>query len=211
MCCQPCLALQAILGAPWRWHYVADISTSLFHTSGVFIPKLFLLFLQADAASLAGSDQSIYTSYVPASSSTQYYSPSRPQHMQQATPYPTTPQQTFPGQYATPYHNSDGSSQASSGDHQYAPQQYQSVGHQGGQYAGLFAAAPDQVSSLQAELAKKKQRIAELQHEVDTTESHRRQVQAHNFELQEQLDQMQQMFQVSLLVLVCPVLSCCDV
>ena len=128
--------------------------------------------------------------------------------MQQPAPYPTTPQQTFPGQYANPYHNSDGSSQASSGDHQYAPPQYQSVGIQGGQYAGLFAAAPDQVTSLQAELAKKKQRIAELQHEVDTTESHRRQVQAHNFELQEQVDQMQQMFQVSLLVLSCPALSC---
>ena len=56
--------------------------------------------------------------------------------------------------------------------------------------------APDQADHLRAELAKKKLRIAELQHEVDTTDSHRRQVQAHNHDLEEQLNQALHMLQV---------------
>ncbi len=56
---------------------------------------------------------------------------------------------------------------------------------------------PDQADRLRAELAKKKSRIAELQHEVDTTDSHRRQVQAHNHELEEQLAQALHMLQVN--------------
>jgi septal ring factor EnvC (AmiA/AmiB activator) len=57
--------------------------------------------------------------------------------------------------------------------------------------------APDQVNHLRAELAKKKLRIAELQHEVDATDNHRRQVQAHNHDLEEQLNQTLHMLQVS--------------
>jgi len=89
----------------------------------------------------------------------------------------------------------DNSSQADSTDPQaLAWQQYHN-----NQPALQYANPPeafDQADRLRAELAKKKSRIAELQHEVDTTDSHRRQVQAHNHELEEQLAQALHMLQV---------------
>lgn len=101
--------------------------------------------------------------------------------------------------YSHPYDTSpETSSHASSAEHQYIPPQYQSVIQHGAQYANAPAGVtPDQLSHLRAELANKKQRIAELEHEVGTSDNHRRQVQTHNFELEGQLAQMQQMLQVN--------------
>ena len=101
--------------------------------------------------------------------------------------------------HPSPYDTSpDNSSQADSTDPQaLAWQQYHQ--YRNTQPALQYAnppEAPDQADRLRAELAKKKSRIAELRHEVDTTDSHRRQVQAHNHELEEQLAQALHMLQV---------------
>lgn len=59
------------------------------------------------------------------------------------------------------------------------------------------------MTHLRSELAKKKQRIAELEHDVGATDTHRRQVQMHNFELEGQLAQVQQILQVNNLNIDC--------
>lgn len=104
--------------------------------------------------------------------------------------YSTPVRGSYPNSYDT---SPDNSSQAESTDHQYIPSPYQYAYQQAAQYAEA-ARTPDQLSHLREELFRKQTRLNQLQYEVDTTENHRREVQAHNHELQAQLAQLQQVF-----------------
>ncbi len=110
-------------------------------------------------------------------------------------------QSIFPGKFNGLDHSPDNSSQGESYDQQYpAQQQYYSEYQQ----AGAAGSAIDQLGQLRAELAGKDEQIVHLQHSlqglrqksqslqytVDDADSHRRQVQSHNGELQMQLDSL---------------------
>lgn len=126
-------------------------------------------------------------------------------------------QQMFPGILMNGYNGSqDGSAHADSygqqqqhpgqqhsGQQYQAQQQYYYPHQQGLQYPGVGNAI-DQLGQVRAELASKDEHIVHLQHQiqtlkgnnsklqhtVDDTDSHRRQVQTHNAELQSQLDSL---------------------
>ena len=166
------------------------------HTQAVYVPQQVP---QPEAASVAGSDHSSHTSYIPSNRAFQSFNSfhsNTTAHSQPPTPHLTAHPQAFTGVHSHPYDISpEGSSQTDSTDHSYVPPQYQSVVQPGVQYLNA-AVTPDQLTHLRNEVAKKKQRIAELEHEVGTADNHRRQVQTHNFELEGQLAQMQQLLQV---------------
>ena len=108
----------------------------------------------------------------------------------------TPPNDAYFALHPSPYDTSpDNSSQADSTDPQALAWQQYHNNQPSVQYANP-AEAPDQADHFRAELAKKQRRVAELQHEVATTDSHRRQVQAHNHDLEEQLNQALHMLQV---------------
>lgn len=145
----------------------------------------------AEAASVSGSEHSSHTAYTPSFRVLQHFSSA---HSQYHAPQQTPNDASFALQ-PNPYDPSpDNSSQADSTDQQALAWQQYHNNQPTMQYASA-AGAPDQVDHLRAELAKKKSRIAELQHEVDATDNHRRQVQAHNHDLEEQLNQALQMLQ----------------
>ena len=146
----------------------------------------------------ADSDQSGQRSHVRSSQGLQHFNPMRSDHPRAIL------QQMFPGKVLNGYDNSpDTSSQAESYDQQYYPQQQYYPNQPGVQYANAGNAI-DQLGQLRAELAGKDEHIVHLQHNiqslkgktshlqhtVDDTDSHRRQVQTHNSELQMQLDSL---------------------
>ena len=141
---------------------------------------------------MSGSEHSSHTAYAPSFRVLQHFGSAHSQ-------YPAA-QQT-PNDASFPLHPSaydtspDNSSQADSTDPQALAWQQYHNNQPSMQYANP-PKAPDEVDHLRAELAKKKRRVAELQHEVDTTDTHRRQVQAHNHDLEEQLNQALHMLQV---------------
>ncbi len=114
-------------------------------------------------------------------------------------------QSIFPGKFSGYDHSPDNSSQADSYDQQYSGQQQQQQQYYPEyQQPGLAGSAIDQLGQLRAELAAKDEQIVHLQHSlqglrqksqslqytVDDADSHRRQVQAHNGELQMQLESL---------------------
>jgi len=141
---------------------------------------------------VSGSEHSSHTAYAPSFRVLQHFSSAHSQ-------YPAAQQTPNDASFAlhpSLYNTSpDNSSQADSTDPQALAWQQYHNNQPSMQYANP-PEAPDQADHLRAELAKKKLRIAELQHEVDTTDSHRRQVQAHNHDLEEQLNQALHMLQV---------------
>ncbi|KAL0018693.1 hypothetical protein WJX77_011235 [Trebouxia sp. C0004] len=141
----------------------------------------------AEVASVSGSEHSSHTAYAPSFRVLQHFSQ-----------YPAAqklPNEASFALHPSPYDTSpDNSSQADSNDQQALAWQQHHNNQPSMQYANP-PRAPDGVDHLRAELAKKKLRIAELQHEVDTTDSHRRQVQAHNHDLEERLNQALHMLQ----------------
>ena len=116
-------------------------------------------------------------------------------------------QSIFPGKFNGYDNSPDASSQAESYDQQYPGQQQQ---QQQQQYypdypqTGTAGSAIDQLGQLRAELAAKDEQIVHLQHSlqglrqksqslqytVEDADSHRRQVQVHNGELQMQLESL---------------------
>ncbi|DBA72179.1 TPA: hypothetical protein ACH3X2_010666 [Trebouxia sp. C0005] len=110
-------------------------------------------------------------------------------------------QSIFPGKFNGHDHSPDNSSQGESYDQHY-PAQHQYYSEY--QQAGAAGSAIDQLGQLRAELAGKDEQIVHLQHSlqglrqksqslqytVDDADSHRRQVQVHNGELQMQLDSL---------------------
>ncbi|DBB15510.1 TPA: hypothetical protein ACH3X3_003731 [Trebouxia sp. C0006] len=147
----------------------------------------------AEAASVSGSEHSSHTAYAPSYRLLQHFTSAHCQYPAAQQPPNDASFALHPIVYDT---SPDNSSQADSTDQQaLAWQQYHQ--HHNNQPSMQYAMpeAFDQADRLRAELAKKKSRIAELQHEVDTTDSHRRQVQAHNHDLEEQLAQALHMLQ----------------
>ncbi len=110
-------------------------------------------------------------------------------------------QSIFPGKFNGHDHSPDNSSQGESYDQQYPAQQQHYSEYQ---QAGAAGSAIEQLGQLRAELAGKDEQIVHLQHSlqglrqksqslqytVDDADSHRRQVQVHNGELQMQLDSL---------------------
>ncbi|DBA77930.1 TPA: hypothetical protein ACH3X2_008352 [Trebouxia sp. C0005] len=145
----------------------------------------------ADAASVSGSEHSSHTAYAPSFRALQHFSSAHSQY----PPAQHTPHDASFALHPNLYDTSpDNSSQADSTDPQALAWQQYHNNQPSMQYANPPSAS-DPADRLRAELAKKKLRIVELQHEVDTTDNHRRQVQAHNHDLEEQLNQALHMLQ----------------
>ena len=152
---------------------------------------------QDETGSAADSDQSGLRSHVRSSQGLSHMNSFRTEHNHPRAVL----QQMFPGKVLNGYDLSpDGTSSADIYDQQY--QQYY-PNQQGVQY-GSTGNAIDQLEQLRAELASKDEHIVHLQHNiqslkgqnshlqhtVDDTDSHRRQVQSHNSELEMQLDSL---------------------
>lgn len=161
---------------------------------------------QDDAGSAGDSDQSNHRSQALRSSQgLAHLGTFRPEHSHPRAIL----QQMFPGKVLNGYGDSPEASALADpyGQHYYHQQQQQQQQYypyqQGDQYANTGNAI-DQLEQLRAELASKDEHIVHLQHNiqslkgktshlqhtVDDTDSHRRQVQSHNSELQVQLDSL---------------------
>lgn len=155
---------------------------------------------QDETASAADSDQSGHRSHVRSSQGLSHINSFRNEHNHPRAVL----QQMFPGKVLNGYDMTpDGASLADPYDQQYHAQQQYYPSQQVVQY-GSTGNAIDQLEQLRQELASKDEHIVHLQHNiqslkgqnshlqhtVDDTDSHRRQVQSHNSELEMQLDSL---------------------